>query len=262
MSTFNAEPTIKIALESLRSQKFKDFELVIADGASRDRTLELVRSYSDLRVKIISEPDRGIYEAWNKAVLLATGDFVYFLGADDQLKSPATFHDMAETLVLNRRSPKFFYGQVEFVDAEGTPWRTFGVPWSEARKTFSSHSTIPHQGVFQSRELFYRVGLFDDSFRIAGDYEWMLRAVKHVEPIFIPLVIAKFGTGGVSSENYLESWRETRRARKKNGLPDWTLYDLESLARTCSRIVLKKVFGPDVLEGIVRKKRNLFRNIE
>jgi glycosyltransferase involved in cell wall biosynthesis len=259
MSTFNAQLTVKIALESLNSQTFRDFELVVADGASKDKTLEIINTYTGLNIKIISEPDKGIYDSWNKALKIAEGDFIYFLGADDQLKDHETFHILSEFLLKNRGSRCLIYGKVEFVDEAGIAWRMGGESWDVSKKTFFSHMCIPHQGVFHSRALIEAVGSFDDSYRIMGDYEWLLRAVKLVNPIFIPCVVAKFGTGGVSSENYQRSWMETRRARVKNGHSAVTFYDLGAFLRTYGRIAIAKVFGRKFLQLVVQNKRKLSR---
>jgi glycosyltransferase involved in cell wall biosynthesis len=195
----------------------------------------------------VSEPDRGIYHAWNKGLSRASGDWIGFLGADDYLHDPTVLERIAAQLAGTPARQSVVYGQVAMVDGNGVEVDRLGMPWEDARKRFM-HGTncLPTPGVMFHRSLFERLGNFDESNRIAGDYEFLLRELKAAEPRYLPqIVVADMQYGGISSrpENTLTSLREMQAARVKHGLPAFNLYFVAALARVYMRLLLWRVLG-------------------
>lgn len=219
LATYNAGKTLQNCLDSLRAQDRSVMELILIDGASTDNTLNIISANEDIISAWESSPDTGIYNAWNKAVKYITGDWVYFIGADDYLSGPTVLSTAASMLGSIFPAHRIAYGQVDLVKNGGHIWMTAGQRWNRA--DFMQAMSIPHQGVFQHRSLFAEYGLFDESFSIVGDYEFLLRELKDKDAVFLPyLKVAAMGYGGVSSNpsNSLKALKEISRAREKHKL--------------------------------------------
>jgi glycosyltransferase involved in cell wall biosynthesis len=258
VATWNAEATLERCLDSVRAQTYRNVEIVVADGVSKDRTLEILeRRRSELAV-LVSEKDRGIYDAWNKVVPKATGEWLLFLGADDELDSPTVLEKAAAVLAEAREN--VVYGKVAIMLPDGTILNHEGAPWEESADKFKHEMTIPHQGVFHRRSLFEKHGLFDPSFRICGDYEFLLRELKSHPARFIPdLVVSKMAFGGVSSTlaNVTRIIDELERARRMNGLGGLSPYILGRRIRVRARSGLERVFGRGFADGVADLYRKL-----
>ncbi|OGS58112.1 MAG: hypothetical protein A3J79_04065, partial [Elusimicrobia bacterium RIFOXYB2_FULL_62_6] len=219
LATFNASKTLQRCLDSFRAQDYPAKELILIDGGSSDKTLDTIAENKDLLAYWESAPDRGIYNAWNKALPHVRGEWVYFIGADDYLSNPGVLNSAAALLRALPPARRVAYGQVDLVNPEGRVWTTAGQPWDRAG--FMQAMTLPHQGVFQHRSLFKEHGPFDESFQIVGDYEFLLRELKGRDPVFFPsLKVAAMGHGGASSnpENSIRALKEIARARSKQGI--------------------------------------------
>lgn len=199
----NAEKVIPAALSSLLGQTFTDWEWVVVDGASIDSTTEIIRSLTagDPRVSLSSGPDGGIYQAMNKGVRRARGEFLYFLNADDALAGPDILEEVAKGL-QSSGGCDFLYGDILAVGADGTSGR-FQPPPPENLLDIFVAGCLPHQGCFQNRALFGddRIGLFDESYRISADYLWMMSvaATPGIRIQYLPKVIASYDMSGLSS---------------------------------------------------------------
>ncbi len=188
------------------------------DGGSTDNTVSIL-TRRDAEITVWeSSPDRGVYDAWNKAIDKATGDWICFLGADDFLWSPGVFTKALPHLnKAKEQQVRVVYGQIASISKEGALLGFRGSPWETVRERFCWEMCIPHPGLFHHRELFSQHGKFDDSYRIAGDYEFLLRELKTESAIFIPdLVTVGFREGGLSNRPDLAALalREMKRARK------------------------------------------------
>jgi glycosyltransferase involved in cell wall biosynthesis len=222
----NGVEIIQRCLDSVLTQELGRAELVVIDGASMDGTVEVLQHNASRLAFWSSEPDRGICDAWNKALEHVRGEWVLFLGADDRLAAADVLTRASDALARLADDTLVAYGRVDVIDQDGVIIARPGRPWSEARVGFAAYNTIPHQGVFHRRRLFELVGRFDERFRIAGDYELLIRAFKITEPAFIDLLIAEFSGVGLSArpENMFAATREAYVARYVNGLerlPDW-----------------------------------------
>lgn len=240
IATFNAGKTLEACLKSISAQTYKNYEILIADGVSTDNTLSILDSHSAEIAHRVSEKDKGIYDAWNKVIPHAKGEWLYFLGADDELFSPDTLSSAA--IVLGTASENVVYGKVAVILPNGETLNVEGEPWEKVGKKFRHEMTIPHQGTFHRNELFKKYGLFDPTFKICGDYEFLLRELKDHSARFISdLTIARMGFGGASStyKNVPKIITELKRAQDKNGIPfsipvffRWVRYFIRQQIRT------------------------------
>jgi glycosyltransferase involved in cell wall biosynthesis len=222
--SFNAGDFIEQTIQSVLSQSYPALEYIIIDGGSTDGTPEIIRRYESRLAYWHSRPDRGVAHAFNLGLEQAHGDWLLFLNADDLLLEPTGIEHMAAHLARHQDADVVF-GQIVSLTREqhpealplcqigGHPWR-----WHEFRRV----NRIPHQAAFTRREYFDRVGRFDETFRIAMDYDHFLRARENLKAHFVPLVLAGMRTGGVCGIDIVDSLQEFRRAQLKNrALPRW-----------------------------------------
>jgi glycosyltransferase involved in cell wall biosynthesis len=179
------------------AQNFKDYEYIIVDGLSTDKTLEIIKKYKKQVNKIISEPDTGIYEAMNKGIKAARGEYLLFLNADDVL-----LHENVLAIVQNKLIDyrvDILYGNTLSLDEKNGRGAIVCKGLMNKRKLFAG--TVPHQAAFVARTAFSKVGCYDDTLRIAGDYDWFLRAILEYKCTyqFCDFVCAINYAGGVSS---------------------------------------------------------------
>ena len=216
----NGRSTVQQCIDSVWQQTYAGKELIVIDGGSEDGTIDVLSGSRGKMAYLVSEPDRGIYHAWNKGLKQAKGEWVCFLGADDYFRDAQVLERVARNLKTLPDSIRIAYGQVMIVNASGETVCLAGSPWGQIRKRFRQIMCIPHTGVMHRRSLFERYGDFDESFRIAGDYEMLLRELKSADAFFIPdCTIAAMRAGGISSTpaNSLLLMREIRRAARKHG---------------------------------------------
>jgi len=211
-STLNAGTFIGKLGGSLAEQKFRDFEWLVVDGGSVDDTLDIIKNLN-LAKLIVSEPDRGIYDAWNKALPHIKGEWVIFLGADDYLIDEFAFSDINSFLQSLSKDIQLAYCRV--TDGE----TSFGRFLDPLEKEMSHGMAICHQALFHHRSIFDKFGFFDASYKIAGDYELVLRCIRgHAGVLYFPRIVTFMGQGGISSriENGFYSAVEALKARCKN----------------------------------------------
>ncbi len=217
VAVLNSADTVGRCLSSVSVQTYPHFELLVIDGGSDDGTLEEIKRYRPWISYLESGPDQGIFHAWNKALKRMRGDWACFLGADDYLWSSDVFGSIAPALEgAFPAFPVVYMNAAGVLDGEVAEWR--GCPWD--RKRFFDTMYFSHQGVMHHRSLFERYGAFDQSFRIAGDYDFLLRCLRHEEALYLPdSVLSAYTVCGLSNavENAGIVPAEARRARTKNG---------------------------------------------
>jgi glycosyltransferase involved in cell wall biosynthesis len=247
IATFNSERTIAQAIDSFFAQTYPNKELIVVDGASRDATMDIVGRYRERIATCISEPDSGHYQAFNKGIRAATGEWIYILGSDDYLWGPDALSGIAPHLEAARAAgEQVVYGRVAFVNDAGEILMMAGTPWANARSHIRDMMTVPHQGVFQHYLLFEKHGLFNETFRMTGDYELLLRELKSHDARFAPEVVVagyRFGGGSSVPENALKVLFEFRRAQRLNGLGRPSLYWVRIMLRTAARRVVWTLLG-------------------
>lgn len=208
--TYNASPTLPATLRSVREQTCRLYEHIIVDGASTDRTVEMAREGAGESTHIISEPDRGLYDAMNKGIGMAKGDYLIFLNAGDAFASPDTLQLIADT-VLENDYPGIVYGQTRLVDAfrHYVGERHLRAPEVLTLESFREGMVVCHQAFIVLRKL---VDNYDLNFRFSADYEWCIRCLQRSKRnVYIPEVIIDYLSEGLTSRNRARSlWERFR----------------------------------------------------
>lgn len=196
---FRSEATIRDALESVNCQTYPAIDHVIIDGASNDRTLAIVRECGKRVVHVTSEPDKGIFDAYNKGLAAATGAVIGILNSDDFYASPHAIAHVME--VFEDPSIEAVYADLVYVDKDDTSkiiryWKSRPYGQGDFARGFSP----AHPTLFLRREVYDRTGGFNPDFRLAGDYEYMLRAfhTHGVRSAYLPETVVKMRTGGAT----------------------------------------------------------------
>lgn len=217
----NSESTIGDTLISMDDQVFQGWENWIIDGASTDRTLDVVGRLGHGRRRLISEPDAGIYDAMNKGIAASMGEVVGFLNADDFYETPDALSAIAER--FDDPEVDLIYGNLNYVaedDTDRVVRNWVSGPFSKG--LFRSGWVPPHPTVYARREVFDRVGVFDTQFSIGADWEWLYRAFEIVEvrAAYLNQYLVRMRLGGVSNRsfaNIVEGNRQAIRAFHKYG---------------------------------------------
>ncbi len=220
VAVYNGAKTLRRCLDSIFAQTYPNREVIIMDGGSTDGTVGLLQEYGAQIAFWESAPDQGIYHAWNKALTHATGEWICFLGADDYFWADDVLARMAARLPAPSEA-RVVYGQAAVTAKSGDVLRYEGQPWERAKRHLAWSLTLPHPGLLHHRSLFTDLGAFDESFRIAGDHELLLRELKTRPALFVPdVVVVGFQHGGLSNSPKAMSalLKEVARARRKHGL--------------------------------------------
>jgi glycosyltransferase len=218
VSVFNNKDTIFDAINSIVSQSYGNIECIVVDAASTDGTLEIIKGFGDRINTFISEPDKGIYDGLNKGVLLATGDVIAFLHSDDVYANETVISDVVDIFDNDTQG---VYGDLVYTDKKDINkvfrcWKSGVFSISLLNKGWMP----PHPTLFLRREVYQKYGAFDTSFKIAGDYDFMLRILKdNITVKYLPQVLYRMRVGGESNrsiKNILDKSKEDLRAMRKN----------------------------------------------
>ena len=219
---YNSAATIRDTLASVNAQTHPDIEHIVIDGASQDDTLTIVRELGRRVAKVVSEKDGGIYNAMNKGIALATGDIVGIINSDDFYADADVIARVGKAFAESGADCVF--GDLEYVDPRDT--RKVRRRWKSqpyAPGAFQRGWHPAHPTFFVRRELYQRLGTFDESLRISSDYELMLRFLERgkAKSAYLPSVLVKMRDGGVSNRtlaNIFKANVECYRSFAKNGL--------------------------------------------
>lgn len=206
--TYNSEKTIRQTLESVCNQTYPNIDYVVIDGGSTDGTTKIIKEYEDKISYWISEPDKGIYNAFNKGINNSVGDYIYFLGSDDSLIDENIISVVAEKL---NPSVDMLSGAVYRVDEETKLQLYRGNEFARDRKCYKG-GMVPHQGLFVKRDLMKKY-MFDEVYKISADYKFFLQCYYHegVNVMFIDEPIAYYASTGVSSTDNEALGKEVRK---------------------------------------------------
>ena len=220
--TYNSAETVEDTIQSVLSQDYPNIEYIIVDGASKDDTMAIVNRYRDKIATIISEPDKGIYDAMNKGVHAATGDIIGILNSDDFYADNSVISDIVKA--IQQDNADACYADLVYVDRTATDRVIRSWKSGEYRHgDFLRGWMPPHPTFFVKRSWYERHGLYSLQLKSAADYELMLRFIhKHgVSMAYLPRVITKMRAGGQSNITLKNRWKanqEDRLAWKMNGL--------------------------------------------
>lgn len=260
IAVYNGANTLQHCLDSITQQTYQKKELIIIDGGSTDATIDLLNEYDEHISYWISEPDSGIYNAWNKGLAKTNGDWVCFLGADDYLWNSHVLDNMVQSLIELPKDIRVAYGQVMLVNNNRENLHAYGEPWNEVKSRFRQLMSIPHPGAMHRSSLFQELGRYNESFRIAGDYELLLRELKTRDAYFIPnIIIVAMMQGGFSSDPAysLSSLREMRYAQKIHGQRFPGLIWLLAITRVYIRLLLSWILKEKLTNKIVEIYRRI-----
>lgn len=219
---YNSAATIEDTIKSVLAQSHEDLEYILVDGASKDATMDIVNKYKSRISTIISEPDKGIYDAMNKGVLAASGDVIGILNSDDFYADEDVLKDVNAKF---EESPiEGLYADLVYVD-RNNPLRIIR-NWKSGvyeHGLFRKGWMPPHPTFFVKKACYDRLGIYNTSLRSAADYELMLRFIhkEEIKITYLPRIITKMRVGGqsnVSLKNRIKANKEDRKAWEMNGL--------------------------------------------
>jgi glycosyltransferase involved in cell wall biosynthesis len=221
---FNGAETLEQTILSVIKQSCDNVEYLIIDGGSTDGTLDIIRKYEHAIDYWVSEPDGGIYEAWNKAAGLSLGDWCIFLGADDKLASDDVLEEIFSRYAHSTEDYQLVYGKLHIINsATGELLEELGQPWEEMIREYEFfRPKLPRfPEILVHRSLFSGNATFDTTYRIAGDTKFLLRSLASgARVLYLDLPVAKMGLGGASSapKNLLIVSKEVRRICRELGI--------------------------------------------
>ncbi|SMD05237.1 glycosyltransferase family 2 protein [Pedobacter nyackensis] len=201
---YNNVKDIERTMLSVLNQTYPNIEYIIIDGASKDGTKDIIYNYKSRLAQFISEPDKGIYDAMNKGLSLATGDYVLFMNSGDEIYGPETVTEVFGSA----DSADIYYGETEMYDEQ---WQSLGqrrhrAPEHFNWKSFRHGMSVSHQAIYVKRSI---AGPFDLQYKFSADIDWIIRAAKNASSIVnTHSYVAKYLVGGVSKKKHLESLKE------------------------------------------------------
>lgn len=224
-ATYNSVKTLRDTLESVLRQTYSDYECIIIDGVSKDGTLDLVHEYETKfngRLKLISEPDQGIYDAMNKGIKMATGDVIGILNSDDFYTSDDALQVIADAFANNDIDAT--YGDIHFVNDDDLSKRVRYYSSAVFRRSFMRFGLMPaHPSFYCKKAVYEKYGAFDTSYKVAADFENLLRIiyVGNIKTKYIPKDFVTMRTGGASTaglSSRTQIMKDHLRALKTNGI--------------------------------------------
>lgn len=201
---YNNVADIERTMRSVLDQTYKNLEYILVDGGSDDGTLEVIKRYESQLARVISEPDKGIYDAMNKGLAAATGEYVLFMNSGDEIYDPET----VEEIFSLDDSADIYYGETEMYDAE---WKSLGqrrhcAPEVFNWKSFKYGMSVSHQAIYIKRSI---TEPYDLKYKYSSDIDWIIKAAKNASSIVnTNRYVAKYLVGGMSKKKHLASLKE------------------------------------------------------
>jgi len=225
-STFNSSKTVKDTFESILKQTFKNIEYLVIDGCSKDGTIELIKEYEDKfegRMRWISEKDRGVYDAMNKGIHMATGDVIGFLNSDDFFTATDCLQTIADE--FEKEEIDATYGNIHYVDSDDLDTMVRFYSSKRFKPSRMRMGFMPaHPSFYCKRSVYEKYGDFDLGYKIASDFELLLRFiyVNKIKTKYIPKDFVTMRTGGLSTSglaSHCQIMKDHRKALKANKVP-------------------------------------------
>ena len=261
VAVYNGAEKLQRCIDSVFEQTYPNKQLIVIDGCSTDGSAEIIEANRDRLHYSVSEPDHGIYDAWNKGIKQATGDWICFLGADDYLWKSNVLECLAPHLLDAYPKFRVVYGNASMVTESGRIIRSVGRPWPIAKLEFGDHLSVPHPGLMHHQSLFSEFGGFDHTFKLAGDYDLLLNELKDADALFVPdVTTVGIQHGGCSNSpsampRYLE---ENRRIYVKHHLPhpNWV-----SSSSTFRNMLIASILSRFLTDNTIRKLSDFARRL-
>ena len=215
--TYNAGKVLEDTIQSVISQTYRNVEYIIVDGSSKDNTLEIIGKYSKHISKMVSEPDKGLYDAMNKGIRMATGDYLCFLNAGDKFHEKETLQQITETL-KDKDLPDVIYGETAIVDEGGNflHMRRLSTPERLNWKSFKQGMLVCHQAFLAKRELALKYP-YDMQYRFSADFDWCIRIMKEAKCLHnTRLTLIDYLNEGMTTRNHKASLKERFRIMAKH----------------------------------------------
>lgn len=209
---FNGVQSIRNTIQSVVSQSYGNIEYIIIDGGSTDGTLDVIREFDNVIDYWVSEPDHGIYDAWNKGVVLANGEWIGFLGADDSYLQGAIYAYNGLIAATGNTQVDYISSKTNLV-LNSKILRTIGQQWNW--KSFQKWMNVAHVGSLHHKSLYEKYGLYDLTYNLCGDYELLLRPRSMLNAAYLDMVTVNMSVGGASDN--LSAYLETERAKVLTG---------------------------------------------
>lgn len=213
--TYNAGAVLEDTIQSVITQTYRNVEYIIVDGGSKDHTLDIINRYREHIHTLVSEPDKGLYDAMNKGIRLATGDYLCFLNAGDELHEDDTLQLMVHS-ITGTELPDVLYGETAIVDEEGhfLRMRRLSAPEDLNWKSFKDGMLVCHQAFFPRREL---AEPYDLRYRFSADFDWCIRIMKKACTLHnTHLTIIDYLDEGMTTQNRKASLKERFRIMAKH----------------------------------------------
>lgn len=215
---YNAQDTIRQCIESVIGQNYPDLEYIVVDGGSTDNTLQIINQYRPYITVLVSEPDKGIYDAMNKGISQTTGEVVGTLNADDFFADQDILQSVAT--VFEQQNTDALYGDLDIINKQGKilrKWRSC----QHGANSFNLGFMPPHPTFYCRRSLFEKFGPYKMGYGSAADYELLVRFIHFhkIKTFYLNRVMVKMLTGGVSSrslKNRISAWKFDLKAMREN----------------------------------------------
>ncbi len=213
---FNGESTLESTIKSVACQTYSNVEYIIVDGQSSDNTLKIIQQYESAVSKWISEPDKGIYDAMNKGIKLASGEYLWFMNSGDKIAHSNTL----EQVMATAASSDIYYGETLMIDHQGTQIgnRRLSTPEKLTWKSFKRGMLVSHQSFIVRKKI---VRPYNLKYRFSADFEWCLLALKKASVVTnTHLILSHFLDGGITKQNIVPGLKERFRIMTEQyGLP-------------------------------------------
>ena len=261
--SLNSARTIARTIDSVAAQRYRPIEYIVIDGKSNDDTATILNAREHQLNLWISEPDRGISDAFNRGIALASGEYIAIVNSDDWIEPN---HISDAVCQLRNSGCDFAFGDVEIHDEQGTPlYRIVGDP-KYAKRIAHSMPALNHPSIVAHRRLYELHGLYDTSFRVAMDYEWLLRVHRRgARGVYVSSITSHMENTGISNKQILGSLQEVRRAAVLHSYSRFLallLYHLRAIKLT-SRILVEKYVSRSIastIRSLVNPGYKLIRN--
>jgi glycosyltransferase involved in cell wall biosynthesis len=236
IATKNAADRIESCIDSIIAQTYQPCEVLVQDALSTDGTLAVLQNYDPGLVKVTTEADDGIYDAWNRALTRAVGEWIMFLGADDRLAHAEVLSNRVKMLARSPRKVDLVCGRIGLIGSDGTVQKQSGAGWNW--RGMLRYQTVSHIGLMHHRRLFETFGYFSTRYTIGGDYEFLLRLGPDINSVFVDEIEILAGAHGLSQTQVFRVLLETfqiQRARRDIGNARASVNLLSAVAKALYR---------------------------